>query len=320
MNFKIKVRDFVSRILFLVPISLLNIVKYGQFKSGITSSIASFAIKKIIRYRKIDSNIKDFSLLPSSGLKFVNDGSSISRLLYWRGIQGYEYFETKLWKYLCSCDGIAQVIELGANIGYFTIVGASASKLKYTAVEANPSSAECLKANVTLNKLENVTVIASAVVGQKTEEFTELFIPIVENDESAPRGAYVGGGESISRASLRSVKVRTIEARNIISCADLIKLDIEGYEFIVLNSIIDEIIKLRPLIWVEVRRNTHELRNLLSMLSSENKYEIYAIGEGKLYRVSSADIKTVILQDLFNTLDVIVVPIEKTSIIDAYKE
>jgi FkbM family methyltransferase len=319
MNMQMKVRDSVSRTLSFIPINLFNTVRNKQHKVGFISLISEALIRKLIRYRKIGSEIKAFPLLDNPDLQFMNDGSFISRQLYWRGMRGYEYGEAKLWKYLCSRTEIQKAVEMGANIGYFSIIGASASKLEYIAIEANPRTAGYLNSNVKLNSLDNITVIASAIVGEKTEELTELFIPIEENNETAPTGAYLGGGESINRASMSSVKVSTIEARSVVSNADIIKLDIEGFEFIVLNSIGNEIDEFRPLIWVEVRRNTHELRNLLSVLSSESSYEIYAVGDRKLSKISSEDIRCVVLQESFNTRDVLLVPSEKASIINSYK-
>ena len=283
------------------------------------AKVSRILVMKIVRYRKLDKSIIDFPLIDYPEVRFVNDGAYISRQLYWRGMQGYEYAEAKLYRYLCSCGKIKSVVEMGANVGYFTIVGASASDVKYIAVEANPGTAQYLKANVLLNSLKNVDVIVAALVGEKTDDFVELFIPIEENDDTAPTGAFVGGGESINRNSVRSVKVNTVEARSLVSDADIIKLDIEGYEFIVLNSICDYIVKNRPIIWVEVRRNTIELRNMLSRLSSDESYEIYAIAEHDLYKVSSDVIKTIVLQEKYNTRDVIIVPSEKSTIICAYR-
>ena len=317
----LKIRDLVAVILNLIPISAFYFLRDAQLKTGFRGGASSMLIKYFIRYRKVDEKIKQFHLVDDPLIKFNNDGSYISRQLFWRGSRGYEYFESQLWKHLCGNKKDKKIVEMGGNIGYFSVLG-GASRLNpaYITVEGNPRTAELLSSNIKLNNLDvNVDVVSAAVVGRKIEETTEMFIPVEENDEPAPAGAFIAGGESINRVATYSVKVKTVEASDLVKNADLIKLDIEGYEFIVLDSILDRLIKMKPLIWVEVRRNTHELRGLLSKLALEHAYSIYAISPDGLKQVCGNSIKTVVLQESHNTRDVILVPDERKSLIDSFQ-
>ena len=145
-----------------------------------------------------------------------------------------------------------------------------------------------------------------------------MFIPIVENNESAPAGSYLEGGEIENRPSNNSIKVDVIQANKVIGKADLIKLDIEGHEFSVLKSIEHEICCLRPTILIEVLRNTPKLRNLISKLASEQNYQIYAIGNEQLHKISAQEIKTIDLQDTYHTRDALILPTEKVSVVNSY--
>lgn len=288
-----------------------------QFNPGFYAKMINLLIRKFIRYRKIDSDIDFFNIPDKRSIYICNDGSLISRNLFWLGARGYEYYEAKLWEHLCN--NANNVIEMGANIGYFTIIGASNSnKIHYTAIEANPTTAKYLKKNISLNNLKNVNIITAAVVGYKKEQYLELLIPIEEEKENAPSGAYLSGGERIYRHSRFFVKVDVVQANDIIDNVDLLKLDIEGHEFIVLKSIINHIHRLRPIIFVEVRRDTHELRKLISSLASDKEYYILSVNKKGIHEISSEDIKTVVLQDNFNTRDAILVPLEKLFIINSY--
>lgn len=312
MTLKIRIRDFVCECLCLIPFDYLDKLRLYQFKRGIFASIAGFFVANVIRYRRIDSNIKTFSLPDSTDIKFHNDGSFISRQIFWRGMRGYEYLEVKLWRLLCANAKV--VVEMGANIGFYTVVGASSSKdIRYTAIEANPNTVELLKSNISLNSLKNVDIIAAAVVGQMKDQSVEMVIPTAEKNECAPAGAYLLGGEIKNRQANRSIKVDVIEAKNVIGKADLIKLDIEGHEFSVLNSIDHEICSLRPIIMIEILRKTPKLRNLISKLASEQNYEIYAVGNKQLHKISALEIKTIVLQDTYQTRDTLILPAEKIS-------
>ena len=72
------------------------------------------------------------------------------------------------------------------------------------------------------------------------------------------------------------------------------------------------------MIFVEVRRNTHELRNLIFELASEQDYEILVVGKKTLCKVAVMDIRTVVLQEAYGTRDILMVPTEKMSILNSY--
>lgn len=314
MSLKLKIRDCYSNFLNIIPISKFE--KYRIKKESDFHNRKS--ILKFLRYRKIDRSIESFDI-PFLNLKIYNDGSFISRQLYWYGPYGHEFNEAKLWAYLCSKS--KNIIEMGANIGYFTMVGAAASdKSNYTSIEANPFTAKSVEQNLNLNKINNVNLIVAAVTSENNVDSIDLHIPIEEGNDVAPTGAYIDGGESISRGSVKKIKVKTVIAKEIVHNADLIKLDIEGQEFAVLNSIQEQIVQHKPIILIEVRRGTTSLRQLIKELAEEHQYRILAIGASEFYDIRTEEILDIVLQEKYKTRDVLLVPNDKSDIIDGFSK
>ena len=163
--------------------------------------------------------------------------SILTRRIYWFGEGGYEGSEVYFWRYFCK--RARNILEIGANTGYYTTQGAlAAPNTPYLAVEPHPVSVKTLKQNLALNSLRNVEVIEAAVVGRKASERMDLVIPDIDDDESPP-GAYLAGGtEGISRTGAKSISVPLVEASDLIDDVDLLKLDVEGYEYEILLSIV----------------------------------------------------------------------------------
>ena len=189
MNWKRSIRDLISRVLGFIPINYCIALRNSL--ASRTPIFVKQIILPVLRLRKIDQDIKEFALYDSPDLYLANDGSFITRQLFWYGSRGYEESETAFWRHLCHRS--KKILELGANIGYYTINGAKASSdAQYVAVEPHPQSAYYLRENLSKNKIQNVRVIEAAVVGQKTCDSMDLFIPI--GDTATPTGAYLGGG------------------------------------------------------------------------------------------------------------------------------
>jgi len=125
------------------------------------------------------------------------------------------------------------VIDVGANIGYYTIitgkrVGVNGRVLAFEPEENNFS---LLSRNISLNKLNNVTVFKIALANKSGEESLYL-----DNDNK--------GHHSLSSQKSRTEKivlVRTDTLDNILEKygspkVDLIKMDIEGAECLALEG------------------------------------------------------------------------------------
>ena len=119
------------------------------------------------------------------------------------------------------------VIDIGANIGYYTIIAGKRVGVngKVFAFEPEENNFSLLNRNITLNKLNNVTVLKVALADQSGEKTLYL-----DNDNK--------GHHSLSSQKPKTEKkvlVRTDSLDNVLEKlgvhkVDLIKMDIEGAE------------------------------------------------------------------------------------------
>jgi FkbM family methyltransferase len=120
-------------------------------------------------------------------------------------------------------------IDAGASIGYYTLIGSKlvGTKGRVIAIEPERSNFEILKKNVAINNCENVTLINKAV-----------------SERSGGSTLYLSHGRgSHSLSPLRrnltgeTVPVDTIRLDECVEKADVIKMDIEGWQYYALKGI-----------------------------------------------------------------------------------
>lgn len=123
----------------------------------------------------------------------------------------YEEFESKLM--LSQVNKNSVVVDVGANIGYYTLLLAQKCKLVY-AFEPEKECFEILKKNVEKNDLKNVALINKAV-GDKNDQRAMI------KDKSNYGNSKITEGKGTECVRLDDV----IEGK-----VDLIKIDVQGYE------------------------------------------------------------------------------------------
>ncbi|GAA4811547.1 hypothetical protein GCM10023200_56670 [Actinomycetospora chlora] len=202
-------------------------------------------------------------------------GSRTERVLWWFGEAGYEAAEAAWWRRLCARAG--DVLEVGANIGYYSVVGAAATSGAYTAVEAQPDAAAIVRRNLDLNGLHDARVVAAAAVADGAPDHLELALPDQESHQTAPTGSYLRDrAEGVDdRAAGRSVTVPTTPASALFTGRDLVKLDIEGSEAAVLTAAREAVLAARPVLLVEVLGGARRLHAVLADLL-EHDYRLLA--------------------------------------------
>lgn len=270
-------------------------------------------VASVLRHRPL-TPLTDFDLPGNPQVRLAAVESRLTRLLYWYGERGYEGCETRWWRRLCA--GAESIVEVGANIGYYTVQGAvAAPSARYRSVEANPESVAVLRRNLELNGLADVEVVAAAAVGEGDPRSLRLALPDQER-YAAPTGAYLStGSEGVAaRPAGRTVTVPGVAATELLAGADLIKLDIEGYEARVLGSAWDEITRNRPTIVVEVLRKVPRLRELILRLHGEG-YLVFAIGADSLHLLTVDDLAREAPLPRYGSRDVVLVPAERARLL-----
>jgi hypothetical protein len=79
---------------------------------------------QLLRRGGIPDGVTTFTLGDNRELRFVNAESLVLHQLYWFGEQGWEPQLLPWWR--GCCRRASAILELGANVGYFTVQGARA--------------------------------------------------------------------------------------------------------------------------------------------------------------------------------------------------
>jgi FkbM family methyltransferase len=214
--------------------------------------------------------------LDAPELSFVAVDSMVMDAVYWFGIQGYEGRVAKVWVDLCR--RARSILEIGGNVGLFTLIGARAAAGQYTVVEPLPGLVGTLKANLLRNGVTDVQVLEAAVIPDRIARAVRLNIP--DERRSAPVGAHLLEGSEVSgRSSLRTLEVQGLPFRDLLAGRDLIKIDAEGIEAALLTSARDILLANRPAMLIEVLPEATTLGQVLAALAKEAGYSISIIPE-----------------------------------------
>jgi FkbM family methyltransferase len=144
---------------------------------------------------------------------YIDDRDSLE--LTKKGV--YEYEETQLVKKLVKSD--FTVLDLGANIGYFTLMMAKQAKQVH-AFEPEPRNFQTLQKNVELNNIKNAKLYNAAV----TETSGTSTLYLCDSNRGMHR---VYESDWCNEGT---TQVKTIRIDDIINHADFIKIDVEGSE------------------------------------------------------------------------------------------
>ena len=178
----------------------------------------------------------------------VNPQDNCGGNLYYRGC--YEPEQTQRFTELLRAVRPATFIDVGANIGYYTLLAASQGVPRVVAVEASPEIAAMLERNVALNRLSSrVHVVAAALADH---DGTLTFWPNREDHN-------LGTGAVLRRPDLAGDECFEVRCHSgdslfgdIAAGPVLMKLDVEGGELLVVEGMRGFLTRLRPTLAIEV--------------------------------------------------------------------
>jgi FkbM family methyltransferase len=301
---RLALRNTYTSCLNRIPDSYLLPFRQGYVhaREGSARQWLCHNVLKILRYRHPDRRIDSFALADEPSIRFANVNSIVARHLYWFGFRGWEGAEVGAWQGFCA--RATHILEIGANIGFYTVCGARhAGGTHYTAVEPHPHTARVLRRNLELNRLTKVKVVESAVVGCKTAERMRLVVPLADQDD-APPGSFLQSGGELSAAGRMAYEVPVAAIEDLLEGVDLLKLDVEGYEYEILNPVRDHLVRERPTIFVEVLTTARKLQQLIADLARCGAYRIYAVNS-TLEEVAPNDVAEGKLGPKYKTRDVL---------------
>ncbi len=133
------------------------------------------------------------------------------------------------------------VWDIGANVGYYTLIAASrATSGRVYAFEPLPSNVALLHRHLELNRVENVTVLEVAVSDHEGEGRFEMA-------ESNSMGHLGTGGKTLR---VRLVGMDEAVQRGELPAPTHIKMDIEGAEYDALRGGINTLKVSRPILFL----------------------------------------------------------------------
>jgi FkbM family methyltransferase len=198
-------------------------------------------------------------------------------------------------------------VDVGANIGFFTLLGSRivGSNGTVTSFEPSKNVFQKLSKNVSVNGVKNV-VLHNAAVSDTTDEVILYLGPTSHSGITSlrPLGEHDGSTERTER--INTVTMDSIFVNSVIR-PRLLKIDVEGAEFRVLNgmkSILGGNPRERPYVIFEfspgyLQGMGDSAEVLISLLDSHG-YDTYVIGsQGKL---ESKDLHCVDDSTQFNVL------------------
>jgi FkbM family methyltransferase len=264
------------------------------------------AMLHALREGGIPRGVSTFRVVDDPDLAFVAADSLVLAQVYWYGEQGWEPELLPWWRRFCRRS--RSVLELGANVGYFTVQAARAAPgVRYVAVEPHPFSLEICRANLALNGVHSVKLIGAAAVADPQTSSVRLLVPA--DQLATPTVAFLPSGTELPAGMTRGVTtaldVPAHDVRELLKGADLVKLDVEGQEHALLAAGLDLLREHRPTLVVEVLPGTARLRALLAELCLRDGYRCYAPTRDRLVQLDPARLATVRLKEEYGGQDVI---------------
>ncbi|MCW2536833.1 MAG: Methyltransferase, FkbM family, partial [Modestobacter sp.] len=103
------------------------------------------------------------------------------------------------------CRSAQSVLELGANVGYFTVQAAKAAPgVRHVAVEPHPFSLQICRANLALNHVSSVELVGAAAVSDPTVSSVRLLVPA--DQLATPTVAFLPSDSELPAEMARDVR------------------------------------------------------------------------------------------------------------------
>ena len=217
----------------------------------------------------------------------TNQTNYVTVKLFW---EGYENFEYSL-IFIDLIKNVRTFIDVGSNIGYYSIIGATLNKeLKVISFEPSGSVFKYLSQNIIINNLSNNVVLEKIALSNRIGfiKFFELYNTKYPNIDNLS-GEHNIGTKKLKFNKPTKVKSTTLDEyilSNKVNRVDLIKLDTEGSEHLIIKKGLKIIRKFKPIIICEVLFDATNRKSIDKFLKNLN-YSIYYHNDNKLFKINS---------------------------------
>lgn len=155
---------------------------------------------------------------------------------------------------LAAAKGAECIFDIGANAGYYALHFAKqfATVKKVHAFEPVPHTFHALTKNIAINQLGPSIVANNMALGQENGE-VKFFIPAFSGSCAASMQKLHPGEDNIEVSTAMSTLDEYCDNHQV-SQIDLMKIDVEGAEFFVLQGGIKTLERCKPTLFVEILR------------------------------------------------------------------
>jgi len=214
--------------------------------------------------------------------------STIGSALFFRG--SFEAGEIAIVETLLAATAMPVVLDIGANIGLHTVRWCRAlPSLRVFAAEPVPRNQLLLERNIVKNGIGDRVQIVPAAFGAVQGDAT-----IFESADGAYSSARAVNAEPVLAGhEVPCVTVDSFVAERSIARVDLLKIDVEGDEFLVLTGAAATIERDAPTLFVEISEahSGERADERIAALVAKG-YEAYAINNGVVTRYERHDDRT----------------------------
>jgi len=188
---------------------------------------------------------------------------------------------TKVYKYSYNRKNVNIILDVGANIGVYTILIAKMyPKATVYSFEPNPDVIDRYKKNIKLNNIKNNILLEYGLSDKNTNKI--LYIDKDNSLISSMKFEEVNEfSNSISEIKIKTISVNSFLNKYNIEYIDIIKLDCEGYEKEIFEQLdkINFIKKIRYIVTDIQNNNIKFVKNLLKI----NNFEIKLFSIGPIF-------------------------------------
>lgn len=166
---------------------------------------------------------------------------AIGHQVFWAGLRGWEKESAPV--ILENIRRARCFIDIGANCGLYTVLGCTvSSNVKVVAVEPVPKTCAALRRNVEANRFGGRVTIVNAALGESngTVAFHEA--------EDATMSSLATSGYQGQRGTVIEVACLTLDSlvAELGVEPDFLKIDVEGFEHVVLSGASKVLSRFRP--------------------------------------------------------------------------
>lgn len=222
-------------------------------------------------------------LLEGKEVRMVHTSHQVENNLFWKGVDG-DWERTSLRIWIAAAKQSHVILDIGANTGAYSLIAKSVNPdARIIAFEPLPKAIEYFKKNRELNKFE-IVLYEKALSNFEGEAVVHL-----EGPEDFAYAVAVNTKLQVPEIKTRELPIQTTTLRKVVEeqgldTIDLIKIDVEGHEPEVLETIKDYLELWAPAILIEILsdRTARRIEEIVAQVG----YQYFNIDEsGRVERV-----------------------------------